>query len=664
MAVTMYKIKKNILLIIFTLFLPMIMLAQEVNDPYKNIRYIELKNGLKAYILPDKQAINTKIVLEVMVGMDVENTQTAGISHLLEHLIFRDQRIPHNDYLDYIKEQGATNVNGYTGRYKTKYITTIDSKKSYWIVETFAQMLLDKVVTKEDLEIEKRALQVEIGEVQWYHPYTNLLGKTFTKLSNLFPNEENIYEDEFGLQKVKELPSAYSYKQNNNKFTLDEVMHHYDEYYYPKNMMLKVVGNFDANKMELLIKKLFGDNKRTGKKHATEPPYNAKLNNKSYYSYLTGQGDKNYAYIGGKYILNDYKKYLIIDSYTQHLAKKMQQLLRNKLGQTYSVNPFYYSNRDAILTGIVFGSLHQEFENNLELIKQKIQKDYLSMDIDEIEEALDQSTLYYTSLEHDSKTLFKLVEAQEYLHTYHDIYDKTPYEIFSSITTKDFQDEVTKNFSLQNSYLQIYRDYYFFPYDMSIFIFIMLLLTIFTYIKTYKFINLKKGVTLYTKRDIRFTRRLTNRFFLFLKFILIFMLATLLSEWCEFYFYSILFDNPYHSNTIKQPYSYLVYIMSFLLFFTIFIFLNRILFTKTFTRLDVTDKKLNFVGSSLVCIHKDEIHEIKTVSWSIKKFTKTFGLALLFFKPVVMISTIDGRTIYLRSNNALHLEEDLLNWKE
>lgn len=88
--------------------------------------------------------------MEVKVGMDIEDEKNYGISHLVEHIVFRDQRVPYHDYLDYIKEEGGTYVNGYTTRYTTEYLTTIDSNKSYWITEVFAQMIFDKNVTNRD----------------------------------------------------------------------------------------------------------------------------------------------------------------------------------------------------------------------------------------------------------------------------------------------------------------------------------------------------------------------------------------------------------------------------------------------------------------------------------------------------------------------------------
>ncbi len=74
----------------------------DIADPYKKIDYFELENGMKVYLLSDNKAVNTQISVEVNVGYDVEDAKNYGLSHLVEHIIFRDQRVPYHDYLDYI----------------------------------------------------------------------------------------------------------------------------------------------------------------------------------------------------------------------------------------------------------------------------------------------------------------------------------------------------------------------------------------------------------------------------------------------------------------------------------------------------------------------------------------------------------------------------------
>jgi zinc protease len=637
--------------------------AQAVTDPYKNIKYLELNNGLKVYMLSDEKAVNTQIDLEVNVGTSVETKENAGITHLLEHLIFRDQRVPYNDYLDYLKEEGAGFVNGYTKEYSTEYIATMDSEQSYFLAKTLAQMIFDKNVTSEDLEIEKGAIQVEVGEVKWYHRIDYYISSFFQSLSSYFPDDPDVFVDSFELEKDKESIPEYISKYNNSKFTLDEVMKHYEEYYYPKNMTLKIVGNFNEDKMQKLIEEEYANISRSGDKHSQEQAYNAKLKEEKYHFQLTGLSEKNMAYFGIRYLLDDYKQYLTLSAYSYYLSNKMQKLLRNKLGQTYTVSLYENSKRNAGLLGVMFESLHADFDQNLALIQKQLLADINGMESDTIKEALEQSRLCCNSLEHDSKTLMELLNTQEYLHKYYKIYDKTPYEIFNSITPEYFQSEIRKSFADKYRYLYFYRDYYLFPFDVIAYSFLILGVIIIYFIKASR-LKLGTKEVLYTYRDVILRRRITTHFVSIVIFVIIFILSNYINVWSEYYLSTLVFKNVNYMFTLSQSMFMLYFILSSLFFFAVFILLSSTLFKRFFTKIELTNECLYVVGLSILAINKNEIVEIKKVPWSISKFFKIAGVSIFFFKPLVKVEYESGKVIYLRAKKAGELAEDLNKWLE
>jgi predicted Zn-dependent peptidase len=79
--------------------------------PFNKVEYFRLDNGADIYLLADKKSVNTTIAMKVKTGYAIEDEKTYGLSHLVEHIVFRDKDIPHRDYLDYFKENGATYVN-------------------------------------------------------------------------------------------------------------------------------------------------------------------------------------------------------------------------------------------------------------------------------------------------------------------------------------------------------------------------------------------------------------------------------------------------------------------------------------------------------------------------------------------------------------------------
>ena len=650
--------KKILRLFIVWVCIALSLQAAEGNDPFKHVKYFKLDNGMQVYLLADPKAEKTSIRLTVGVGYDNETDSDYGISHLVEHLVFRDRRVPHHDYLDYLREEGGSNVNGFTKRYETGYVATVPAEKSYWAAKLFSQMLFDKNVTEEDLEIERKALQTEIGEPRWYYRPLYAMMHFFKAIT---PPQEDFYVEQFGLPKAKEIPDRYHAQENNKRFTLDEVMARYRAYYYPANMKLMVVGNFDADKMRQEIENSFGKVSKTGTLKVREPRYKPKSNQKPYLRFYEG-APENYASIGAKYVLDDYKKYLILNIYTYSLAQRLQQQLRNKHGKTYSVNESGFSDKHAGAALIGFDGLADVFSDNIAEAEKMIEADQKAMAPERIKKAMAQyEKRYYSAIEHDSDTLMDLVDMADYLREEHNITDQTSYSIFKSITPEVFQKTVTEAFRPQNRYKYVQREYYFFPMEMPLLSLLSLLLFILIYIFLGRWQLRRRGIV-YTQRDIVFQRRLSSRFTGFMLFLLTTLIASISFEWIKYLFSKWVMGDPHWMMTVDVPYSYLLTLFDafgyLVWFFVLYVYLWRY-----YARLTVLKERLIVAGNRIAVIEKSEIEQIDVVPWRArKKGAVTFGTVWRFWKPLTALICKDGSVCYLRSSNAAHLREDLDAW--
>ena len=629
--------------------------AIQIKDPYKDIIYMKLDNGLQVYILSDKKSTNTKIELSVLVGTNVENDDNYGISHLTEHMVFRDQRVPHHDYLDYIKEEGATSVNGYTRRYETGYKALIDSNKSYWLVKTFAQMIFDKDITEEDLETEKGAVQTEIGNLAWGEKF---IWDIKLLLEKLAPEKKDFYEEEFSMEKLKVLPVYYLDKINNQYFNMADVMKHYNDYYYPGNMILKIAGNFDAMIMKKHVKEYYGKIKIKGTKKAVKPVNNPKLNNKAYRSFI--EGEKGFfAYIGSKYILDDYKKFIILDAYSSNIALRLKQKLRNSLGQTYSVYSDGFGYEKAQVVRIFLDGLHKDFENNIEIANKMIKDDMKNISNETINEALKTYSKYYTSVEHDAKSLMVLIDTAQYIRENHNI-KKTSVEVFNEITHEDFRKVIKETFTKENSYRIIYREYYYFPYDTLVMLISGIIFLLALYFNL-GYIDRKQKKLKFAYRQVVIQRRLSNPFLGFFYIIGIFFISMYFWEWAKYLFFKYVMGKAFFEYTFDVPYSYIWGVAEIIISTTILLLFCRYMFSY-WAKLEATPDVLCLVGHRVKAIAKKDILEIEVEPWNIIKSFKCFGISILFWKPLLKIVLKNGKVYYLRSKNAKHLEEDLKKW--
>jgi len=624
-------------------------------DPYKKIDYFVLENGMQVYLLSNKKATNTNISMKVNVGWDIEDKDNYGLSHLVEHMVFRDKRIPHRDYLDYLKDKGASYVNGFTSRYDTKFVTKIDSNKSYWVAETFAKMFFDKDVDAEDIEIEKGAVQVEIGEKVWY----DYMGSKLVNIKVLFPPKKSIYESQFGVKKEKDLPSSYVEKVNNKHFTFQEVMAHYKKYYYPSNMILKITGNFNQETMKQLVIAKYGKIHIEGTDRTHKPPRDATLSHKPYIYYREGLG-KNYGYVGVQYVFDDCQKHIILNAFMTYVAQKIQQDLRNRDGKSYTVSSSSRQSRGAGIVSVSFDGLHDNFDKNIALVKKTIQHYVKDINNTMIEDALEEYKKRYTSIEFDSDSLNMLVNKAEHMRSDHKIVDKTHYEFFKSITPEKFKQVIASVFVPENNYVTIYRDYYVFPSDYALINIFILFVIIVLYLRFSHLIFRKRGID-YKKREILFFERVANRFAGFIVFVFIVLLSGIIYAWAEYFVMTYIMGDINYAYTLDIPYGLGIEMLDNILS-TILMFAILRWGVTYHSRLDVTKDKIYILGSKPFIIDRDDIVNIEVVPWHINKFFHIVGFAFFFWRPLLKITTKTD-TYNIRSSHAHAVKDNLtLRW--
>ena len=631
--------------------------AKEIQDPYKDIEYFVLNNGMQVYLLSNEKSTNTNISMSINVGFDIEDDNTYGLSHLVEHMIFRDKRVPHRDYLDYMKDEGASYVNGYTSRYNTELLTKIDSNKSYWVVKTFAKMIFDKEVDEVDIEVEKGAVQVEIGDGAWYDRFAPL----FQGLGKLAPPRETIFNTHFGLKPLKDLPSYFVEKSNNKKFTLKEVMQHYHTYYYPANMILKVAGNFDVAKMKQLIQKSYGTIDTEGTARTHKPKRDAKLSHRPYRFFRNGLF-KNYGYIGTQYLFDDCQKHIILTAFMDFAAKKIQQKLRNKAGKSYTVSTYSNNSRGAGIVAVSFDGLHDDFDENIKIVKETI-KTYVShMDESMIQEALDEYGKRYSAVEYDSDSLSNRIDKAEHMRSDHHIANHTHYDFFKSITPQKFRKVLVETFIPENSYENIYRDYYLFKGDSVILGFVVLFMVLFFYFRFSHYMFALRGVG-YSKRDIIFSERIANRLCGFMVFMFITFAAGMLYDWIVYLVLHFMMHDSNYLRSLDLPYSFFVDLIENIMPIVLMLAIYRWL-VRYHARIDVTSQRVYIVGSKPVVIEKSDVLALNVVPWRLRDIFGDYGCMLFFWKPLLKIETKTD-SYHIRSSDATALKNVLIQrWIE
>jgi len=127
-------------------------------------RFTTLENGLKVLTAPDPNARSMSTAIFMGVGSRFENEQESGISHFLEHMVFRGtQKYPDKLKLAKIVEGFGGEWNGGTSKEWTKYWIKAGAAHLGKSLDILSEMVFHPLLREEDIEIERGVIVEEIN---------------------------------------------------------------------------------------------------------------------------------------------------------------------------------------------------------------------------------------------------------------------------------------------------------------------------------------------------------------------------------------------------------------------------------------------------------------------------------------------------------------------
>jgi len=218
-------------------------LARTAQNMFASLKPVTLENGLQVYLLPVKNAPTVTTMVAYRVGSADEEKDQTGLSHYLEHLMFKgtDKLMPGD--VDRATQRNGGSNNAYTSEDMTVYHFDFAADRWQIALQIEADRMRNvKIDAKHEFEQEKGAVIAELagGEDQ---PW----GLEFKKvLPLLYPKDSPYSHPVIGEEKhVRDA-------------TAEIIKRHYDKWYHPNNASLIVVGGFDADAALMKIKDLFG----------------------------------------------------------------------------------------------------------------------------------------------------------------------------------------------------------------------------------------------------------------------------------------------------------------------------------------------------------------------------------------------------------------------
>lgn len=192
-------------------------------------RYI-CKNGLRIVLEKVPSVRSVTIGVWVLAGSRNENKLNNGISHFLEHMMFKGTKKRSAQDIAEAFDAIGGHVNAFTSKeYTCYYARVLDSHKEY-ALEVLADMFFHSTFQADEMEREKKVILEEI------------------KMYEDSPDDyvhDLLAEASFGHHALGY--SILGTEENLQRFTKETIYQYMDQYYTAENTVISIAGNVDAS---------------------------------------------------------------------------------------------------------------------------------------------------------------------------------------------------------------------------------------------------------------------------------------------------------------------------------------------------------------------------------------------------------------------------------
>ncbi len=209
-------------------------------DKDSSIGVFTLKDGHKVVIKEVHANPIVTVDTWVATGSADETREINGVSHFLEHLMFKGTKNHKNGEIEKILESKGARFNAGTSKDFTHYYVTIASDYVDTAIKLHAEMMQYPVIPVEDMESERKVVQEEIRRAN-DSPQRILMMNLFRLLFKEHPYKM----DTLGPHEVIETISR------------EKVMEYFKQRYVPENLVTVIVGDVDTDRVLSLVKENF-----------------------------------------------------------------------------------------------------------------------------------------------------------------------------------------------------------------------------------------------------------------------------------------------------------------------------------------------------------------------------------------------------------------------
>ncbi|MDP4178880.1 MAG: pitrilysin family protein [Bacillota bacterium] len=200
---------------------------------------IILPNGINLISIKRDTQI-AAVHIGIKVGSLYEKKNEKGISHFIEHMLFKGTKSRNNEKLNSDLEERGGEYNAYTDFNSTVYSITALSEEIEVSVELLGDMIMNSTFPEKEIERERGVILAEIRTSK-----DDVEDFSFRKIHEAAFKKSPLRYDTIGEEKTVK------------KFSRQELIDFYSQYYVPNNCVISIVSPFEHEYISEIVLRYF-----------------------------------------------------------------------------------------------------------------------------------------------------------------------------------------------------------------------------------------------------------------------------------------------------------------------------------------------------------------------------------------------------------------------
>src|SRR3989338_4316776 len=325
------------------------------SENFKPPQKISLGNGIKIIAEEIPSSLSCSLSIWVNAGSMEEEVSNNGISHFIEHIVFKGTKTRTALDIAEQSENVGANLNAFTDREHTCYHTGVLSDYATIPLELFLDMLFNPKIEKNDFELER---QVILEEIKMYED-----------------TPEDLVQDLLYEVIWKGHPLGRPITGTTDSITnlkKDAVVKYMSDFYTADNIIISVAGKFNLDEIIKTTEKYIAEHRKKKAKKEFPPLVitpDVFIKNKG-----TEQVHLSFATKGVSVFEEDRYTLAVIDiALGGGMSSRLFQEVREKRGLAYIISSYYHTNKLGGLFGVYAGTRPNDANLVCELIIKELE---------------------------------------------------------------------------------------------------------------------------------------------------------------------------------------------------------------------------------------------------------------------------------------------------